>query len=60
MPERGAPPQDDGYVGGRPKLRKRDVFALIWATYATTAPYLLVFVLLFLLAIWFVTEVLFR
>jgi len=60
VPERGAPERDDGYVGGRPKLRRRDVLALVWATYKTTAPYLLLFLLLFLLATWFVTEVLFR
>jgi hypothetical protein len=50
----------EGYEGTRPKLTTRDVLALIWATYKTSAPYLLVFVLLFLLALWLVTEVLFR
>jgi hypothetical protein len=44
----------------RPKLTSRDVWALIWATYKTSAPYLLIFLLLFSLGVWFVTEVLFR
>jgi hypothetical protein len=44
----------------RPKLTSRDVWALIWATYKTSLPYLLVFLLLFSLGVWFVTEVLFR
>ena len=52
--------EPEGYEGGRPKLTTRDVIALIWATYKVSAPYLLVFVLLFLLALWLVTEVLFR
>jgi hypothetical protein len=52
--------ESERYEGGRPKLTTRDVLALIWATYKTSAPYLLVFVLLFLLALWLVTEVLFR
>ena len=52
--------EPDAYVGDRPKLGTRDVLALIWATYKVSAPYLLVFVLLFLLALWLVTEVLFR
>jgi hypothetical protein len=47
-------------VEGELPLRRRDVWALIWATYATSFPYLLAFILLFLLAIWFVTEVVFR
>ncbi len=49
-----APPEE------RPRLTFRDVVALIWATYKTSAPYLVVFLLLFLLAVWFVTEVVFR
>jgi hypothetical protein len=52
--------EPERYEGGRPKLTTRDVLALIWATYKVSAPYLLVFVLLFLLALWLVTEVLFR
>lgn len=44
----------------RPKLTRRDVWALIWATYKTSAPYLLIFLLAFAAAVWFVTEVLFR
>jgi len=51
---------DDAYAGGRPRLRTRDVWALIWSTYRTSAPYLVVFLLLFVLAVWLVTEVLFR
>jgi len=50
----------EAYHGGRPKLTWRDVVALTWATYKTSAPYLLIFLLLFLLAVWIVTEVLFR
>jgi hypothetical protein len=45
--------------GDRPKLSPRDVRALVWATYKTSFPYLLVFLVLFLGAVWFVTEVLF-
>ena len=52
--------EPEAYERGRPKLTTRDVLALIWATYKVSAPYLLVFVLLFLLALWLVTEVLFR
>lgn len=52
--------EPETYEGDRPKLTTRDVLALIWATYKTSAPYLLVFLLLFLLALWLVTEVLFR
>lgn len=44
----------------RPKLTTRDVWALIWASYKTSAPYLLIFLVLFIAAVWFVTEVLFR
>lgn len=44
----------------RPKLSARDVLALIWATYKASAPYLLIFLLLFTAAVWLVTEVLFR
>lgn len=43
----------------RPRLTPRDVRALVWATYKTSFPYVMVFVLLFLGAVWFVTEVLF-
>ncbi|MBW6457198.1 MAG: hypothetical protein K0A98_15055 [Trueperaceae bacterium] len=52
--------EPEAYEGDRPKLTTRDVMALIWATYKVSAPYLLVFLLLFLLALWLVTEVLFR
>lgn len=44
----------------RPKLTSRDVWALIWATYKTSLPYLLVFLLLFSAAVWLITEVVFR
>ncbi|MDF1522102.1 MAG: hypothetical protein P1P87_04700 [Trueperaceae bacterium] len=44
----------------RPQLSARDVLALIWATYKTSAPYLLIFLLLFSAAVWLFTEVLFR
>jgi hypothetical protein len=50
----------EGYEDGRPRLKGRDVWALIWATYKTSAPFLLVFLLLFMFAVWLVTEVLFR
>lgn len=50
----------EAYESGRPKLTTRDALALVWATYKVSAPYLLVFVLLFLLGLWLVTEVLFR
>ena len=44
----------------RPRLRRRDTWRLVWAVYAASAPYLIIFLTLFLLALWFVTEVLLR
>lgn len=52
--------RDDTIVEGRPVLSLRQILSLVWASYMVTAPYLLVFLLLFGLAIWFVTEVIFR
>lgn len=42
-----------------PKLGRRDIWHLIWATYATTFPLLLVFLLGLGLATWIVTELVF-
>ena len=41
------------------KLERRDVWALILATYQVTLPYLVVFIALMLLALWLITEVIF-
>ena len=43
----------------RPQLGRRDIWRLIWATYATTFPLLLVFLLGMALATWIVTELIF-
>ena len=53
-------PEHEAYQEGRPVLSRWDVLRLIWETYKVTAPYLFVYLLLFSLAIWIVTEVLFR
>jgi hypothetical protein len=45
---------------GKPKLDKRDVIALIWATYRATLPYLLVFLVAFLFVTWLITDVFLR
>ena len=52
--------RDETVVEGRPVLSFRQVLSLIWASYMATAPFLLLFLLLFGLAIWLVTEVIFR
>jgi hypothetical protein len=44
----------------RPRFGRRETWRLVWAVYAASAPYLIGFLALFLLAVWFVTEVLFR
>jgi len=44
----------------KPKLDKRDVIALIWATYRATLPYLIIFVVAFLFVTWLVTDVFLR
>lgn len=44
----------------KPKLDKRDVIALIWATYRATLPYLIIFMVAFLFVTWLVTDVLLR
>jgi hypothetical protein len=51
---------DEVYERGRPKLRTRDSWRLVFATYRVSLPYLLVFVLGMLVATWLVTTVLFR
>lgn len=43
----------------RPTLRRRDVWRLVWATYAATLPLLFVFLLGLALATWIVTELIF-
>ncbi|MEM7736057.1 MAG: hypothetical protein AAF267_09735 [Deinococcota bacterium] len=48
------------HITDKPKLDKRDVLALILATYRATLPYLLVFIILFVVGIWLVTEVFLR
>lgn len=53
--------RSDSNEPGQPvQLTGRDVRRLIWATYGTSLPYLLVFLLLFGGAVWLVTEVIFR
>jgi hypothetical protein len=52
--------RDETVVEGRPVIGARQVLQLIWASYKVTAPYLFLFLLLFGLAIWLVTEVIFR
>jgi len=52
--------QDENIVEGRPVIGTRQILELIWASYRVTAPYLFLFLLLFGLAIWLVTEVIFR
>ncbi|MBA2666027.1 MAG: hypothetical protein H0U69_03210 [Trueperaceae bacterium] len=44
----------------RPKLTRRDTWHLVWQTYATSLPYMLVFVIAMLAVTWFVTTVVFR
>lgn len=43
----------------RPALSRRDIIALILATYRSSFPYLLVFIAGLLLATWFFTEIVF-
>ncbi len=43
----------------RPKLSARDVWSLIFSTYRTSLPILLLIIAVMLLATWFVTTVLF-
>jgi len=40
----------------RPKLNRRDIVHLILATYRTTFPYVLLFVLVILIVTWLLTE----
>jgi hypothetical protein len=54
MAEKSPRDRDNG-----PKLERRDVWALIWATYKTLLPRVLLFALVFLLITWLITEVLF-
>ena len=42
------------------KLPRREIFKLILATYAASLPYLILFLVLMLIAVWFVTTVLFH
>jgi hypothetical protein len=44
----------------KPTLDKRDVIALIWATYRATLPYLIIFMVAFLFVTWLVTDVFLR
>lgn len=41
-------------------LTRREIFALILATYRTSFPYLLIFIVGLLVATWVLTEVVFR
>lgn len=52
--------EHEAYREGRPVLSRMEILRLIWETYKVSAPYLFVYLLLFSLAIWLVTEVLFR
>ena len=51
VPERRGPP--------RPRLSRRDVFALILRTYRASFPYMLLFVLVLLVMTWVLTELIF-
>ncbi|MEM6427957.1 MAG: hypothetical protein AAF708_01865 [Deinococcota bacterium] len=53
-------PQSSEHITDKPKLDKRDVLALILATYRATLPYLLIFIIVFVVGIWLVTEVFLR
>ena len=43
----------------RERLTKRDVFVLIWRTYKTSFPYMLLFVLVLIVLTWVLTELVF-
>ena len=60
VPDEAQGGRDDAYAGDRPKLTTRDTWRLVAATYRTSLPYLLVFVVGMLVATWLVTTVLFR
>lgn len=53
-------PRHDNTDADKPKLDKRDVIALIWATYRVTLPYLIIFIVVFLLITWLITDVFLR
>jgi hypothetical protein len=57
---REASDADNAVQAEKPKLDKRDVIALIWATYRATLPYLIIFLVAFLFVTWLVTEVFLR
>lgn len=52
--------RDDSPAGDRPRITRGDTWRLVWATYLTSLPYVLVFVIGMLAATWFITTVLFR
>jgi len=43
----------------RPQLKRRDIFALILATYKAAFPYFLVIVLVLVIVTWLITQVVF-
>lgn len=44
----------------KPQLTRREILSLILATYRSSFPYLLIFIVGLLIATWFFTEVVFR
>ena len=44
----------------KPQLTRREIVSLILATYRSSFPYLLIFIVGLLIATWFFTEVVFR
>lgn len=41
------------------RLTRRDVWVLIWRTYKTSFPYVMLFVLVLIVVTWLITEVIF-
>jgi hypothetical protein len=52
--ERDRPPS------GKPRITRADTWRLVWETYKTSFPYLLVFIIAMLGATWLITSVLLR
>lgn len=60
-PASATTPEVEPKGSGQPvQLTGSEIRRLIWATYGTSLPYLLVFLVLFGGAVWLVTEVIFR
>jgi hypothetical protein len=56
----GEEAQKNGDLAAQRKLSKKEIFKLILAAYATSLPYLVLFVVLMLIAVWIVTTFLFH